>query len=390
MLLPRKNLVVFLLSLIFSATVVAESVIIPAPPQLAANGYLLIDANTGEVLVEQNADEQLAPASLTKMMTSYIVSSEIEAGRLRETDLVTISDDAWRRGGSASGGSTMFLDPRSKVSVSDLMRGVIIQSGNDASIALAQHIAGSEEAFAEVMNQQAALLGMNNSNFRNATGLPADDHYTTAKDLSLLARALINDFPEHYEVYSERYFSYNGINQPNRNKLLFTDNSVDGIKTGHTSEAGFCLVSSSEKNGMRLIAVVMGSKNEDTRADESRKLLAYGFRYYQTHQLYKPTDVVTESRIWAGVSDQLTLGVAKPIYVTIPRGAEDELQAEAHLDEVIKAPIQLGQELGNVTVSLNGEVILDEPLVAQQAIERAGFFARLWDAIKLFFINLFS
>lgn len=376
--------------LLTAFAVQGQQVIIPSPPQIAAKAYLLVDVNTGKVLVEENADEQLAPASLTKMMTSYIVSEEIEAGRLKEETLVTVSEDAWRRGGSASGSSTMFLEPKAEVSVIDLMRGVIVQSGNDASIALAQHIAGSETAFADIMNQQAALLGMNHSHFVNATGWPAEGHLTTARDLALLSKALINDHPDHYLIYSEKYFSYGGFNQANRNRLLFSDPTVDGIKTGHTEDAGYCLVTSAQRNGMRLVAVVMGARTEAARATESQKLLSYGFRYYQTHQLYTNTDVLSTQRVWGGVADEVSLGVNENLFLTIPRGSQDALKASMHIDEVIKAPIKQGQELGNLVVELEGEQLLDIPLVANQAIDQAGFFARLWDSIKLFFMNLFG
>jgi D-alanyl-D-alanine carboxypeptidase (penicillin-binding protein 5/6) len=374
-----------LVAVLASNLVYARQVIIPAPPQLASTAYLLIDADTGKVLVENNSDEQLPPASLTKMMTSYIVSSEIESGNLREDELVRISVKAWKMGGSK-----MFIREGTRVSVKDLLRGVIIQSGNDASVALAEHIAGSESAFVDVMNQQAALLGMDNTQFFNATGWPVDGHLTTARDLSLLARALINDFPEHYRLYSEKYFKYNGINQPNRNKLLFRDKTVDGIKTGHTDEAGYCLVSSAQKNGMRLIAVVMGTRSEEARAAESQKLLAYGFRYFQTHKLYGANQSLTEAKVWAGKAEMVSLGLPEDLFLTIPRGAQEELDAQMHIDDVIKAPIKAGQELGNLTVTLNGEVLVDQPLVATQVVAEAGFFARLLDGIKLFFYKLFN
>ncbi len=364
-------------------TAYANQVIIPAPPQLAAKAYVLLDADTGAVLVENNSMQPLPPASLTKMMTSYIVSEEIHVGRLKETDLVTISDDAWRRGGAKSGSSTMFLNPRTQVPVIDLLRGVIIQSGNDASIALAQHLAGSESAFADVMNQQAKLLGMTDSQFKNATGWPADGHVTTAKDLSILARALVKDHPEHYKIYSERYFKYNGINQPNRNKLLFTDKFVDGIKTGHTEEAGYGLVSSAVRDDMRLIAVVLGTKSEQQRANESQRLLAFGFRYYKTHTLYSDTDVLSTHKVWGGLSDQLQLGVKKPVVATIPRGSQKALNAQIQTDKVIKAPVAMGQVLGKLVITLNDETIAEEDLVAMSGIEEAGFFARTWDSLIL-------
>ncbi|MEX1032268.1 MAG: D-alanyl-D-alanine carboxypeptidase family protein [Cellvibrionaceae bacterium] len=368
-----------------SATTQAQQPLIPAPPQLGATGYLLMDANTGKVLVERNTDKSLPPASLTKMMTSYIVSGEVARGNLSEDALVNISVKAWRKGGSK-----MFIREGTQVSVEDLLRGVIVQSGNDASIALAEHVAGSEDAFADLMNQQAALLGMSGTHYRNSTGWPAEGHVTTVRDLATLARALIRDYPEHYKMYAEKYFTYNGINQPNRNKLLFRDPSVDGIKTGHTEEAGYCLVSSAVKDGMRLIAVVMGARSEDSRAAESQKLLTYGFRYYQTHKLYSPGDDINTVRVWSGMADNLALGVNEDIFLTIPRGAQENLQATMHIDDVIKAPITAGQELGNITVELDGEQLLDVPLVAKQAVEQAGFFARLWDGIKLFFMGIFG
>ncbi len=372
-------------TLVMTSIANARQMIIPAPPQLAASGYLLIDGDTGKVLVEHNADQQLPPASLTKMMTSYIVSSEIDSGNMNEDDLVNISVKAWKMGGSK-----MFVREGTRVSIKDLLRGVIIQSGNDASVALAEHVAGSEAAFVDVMNQQAALLGMNNTQFHNATGWPAAGHVTTARDLSLLARALINDFPDHYKLYSEKYYKYNGINQPNRNKLLFRDSSVDGLKTGHTEEAGYCLVSSARKNGMRLISVVMGTRSDAARAAESQKLLAYGFRYFQTHKLYSQGDELTTARVWAGQVEQVELGIKNDLYLTIPRGAEKVLEAKMHIDDVIKAPFKAGQELGNLTVVLNEETLVDIPLVAISDVAEAGALARLWDAIKLFFLGLFS
>lgn len=371
-------------------SVVAAPIIIPAPPQLAAKSYLLMDASTGKILVEHASAEVLPPASLTKMMTSYIVSEEMAAGRLAEDTLVIVSEDAWRRGGFASGSSTMALEPKMQVKVIDLMRGVIVQSGNDASIALAQHIAGSEDIFADIMNQQAALLGMNDTHFVNATGWPAEGHVTTAKDLAILAKALINDHPEHYQIYSEQYFSFNGFNTGNRNPLLFSDPSVDGIKTGHTDEAGYCLVASAVKDSMRLISVVLGTTNKDLRKSESQKLLAYGFRYYQSLPLYSTTDTISTARVWAGLEEELALGVAANINLTIPRGTQGDIQAHMNIDETIKAPIKQGQELGNIVVELNGETLVDIPLVAKQAVEEAGFFARLWDSIKLLFMGLFG
>jgi D-alanyl-D-alanine carboxypeptidase (penicillin-binding protein 5/6) len=361
-------------------------VLIPAPPQLSASAWLLLDADTGTVLVEHNADEQLPPASLTKMMTSYIVAGEIHNGKIKEQDEVPISVKAWKMGGSK-----MFVREGTSVPVSDLLRGVIIQSGNDASVALAEFVAGSEGAFADVMNQQAQLLGMHGTRYLNATGWPAEGHLTTARDLSLLARAVIRDYPEHYDIYAEKYFEYNGINQPNRNRLLWRDKSVDGLKTGHTEEAGYCLVASALRGGMRLISVVMGTSSDEARARESQKLLAYGFRYYQTEQVYSQGDIVAESqKVWFGKDDMVDLVMPEDVFLTIPRGSRKSLVATTHIDDVIEAPVVKGQELGRLTVTYQGESLLDMPLVAAEAIEEAGFFSRLWDRLMRFFMGLFS
>lgn len=370
--------------------VAAEPIIIPAPPELAADAYILMDADSRRVLIEHNADQQLPPASLTKMMTSYVVSEEIDQGRLQESALVRISEDAWRRGGTVSGSSTMFLEPNTEVPVIDLLRGVIIQSGNDASIALAQHVAGAESAFADVMNQQAQLLGMTNTHFENATGWPAEGHVSTARDLAILGNALIQNHPEHYKLYSEKYFKYNGINQPNRNKLLFRDDSVDGIKTGHTEAAGFGLVASAKRDDMRLIAVVLGTTSEEKRAQEAQKLLSFGFRYYNTHKLYSAGDKITSSRVWKGKQNELNLVVPSDIVVTIPRGAHTSLEAKSSMQEILEAPIAAGDVLGELIVTLGDETVATAELVAPNAVEQAGFFARLWDSVRLFFMGLFS
>jgi D-alanyl-D-alanine carboxypeptidase (penicillin-binding protein 5/6) len=381
----------FACALLFStpATLLAQP-LIPAAPELAATAWLLMDTKTGRVLAENNADEILPPASLTKMMTSYIASEEIEAGRLKESDMVTVSVNAWETGGAKSGGSTMFLPPNEDTSVIDLMRGVIIQSGNDAAIALAEHIAGDEQAFADIMNQQATLLGMNNTHFANSTGLPDESHLTTARDLAKLATAIIEDHPEHYEIYAEKEFEYNGITQPNRNQLLWRDSSIDGLKTGHTEEAGYCLVASGERSGMRLVSVVMGARSEQSRATESQKLLSWGFRYYMTHRLYGSDDLLSSERVWKGKADSVDLGVAEEIYLTIPRGAEDLLEASMSVENTLEAPIAVGDQLGTLSISYEGEEILTKPLVAKTPVEQAGFFARFWDGLKLFMMKIFG
>ncbi len=374
-----------LFTLLTGTTAHAERVLVPAAPQIAAKAWMLLDAHTGKVLVEHNADERLPPASLTKMMTSYIVSEEISAGRLQESDLVKVSDDAWRRGGSASGGSTMFLKPRSEVPVIDLLTGVIVPSGNDAAIALAQHIAGAEDAFADVMNQQAQLLGMLDTNYENATGLPSENHYTTARDLSKLARALVFDHPEHYKLYSEKYFKHNGINQPNFNQLLFKNKFVDGIKTGHTDAAGYCLVASAEREGMRLISIVMGTESKSARVTASQKLLSYGFRYYQTLALYKAGETISTEAVWKGKADQVDLGIKDELLVTIPRGAHNDIEAEMRVSSILEAPLAKGQVVGSVHVKLDGEELATIDLQVMKDVEQAGFFSRTWDSILLLF-----
>lgn len=372
--------------LVFSCALLAQGdrALIPAPPQLAATAYLLMDAHTGQILVEHEADKQIPPASLTKMMTSLIVSEEIEQGRIKEADEVPISEKAWRKGGSK-----MFVKVGDKVPVIDLLRGVIVQSGNDASIALAEHVSGSEEVFAEVMNQKAEQLGMRNTHFVNSTGWPAEGHLTTARDLGLLAQAVVKEHPDHYKIHAEKYFSYAGINQPNRNRLLWRDSTVDGIKTGHTEEAGYCLVASAVRRGMRLIAVVVGSDSDEQRAAETQKLLAYGFRYFQTHKVYSEGDVLRTERVWGGKSPEVGIAAGQDVFATIPRGGEENIKADLIIDGELKAPLEKGQQVGKVLVTLDGQTVADIPAVAAEDVEQAGFFKRLWDSIRRFVTGLF-
>nr|WP_228704338.1 D-alanyl-D-alanine carboxypeptidase family protein [Marinobacter daqiaonensis] len=362
-----------------------QQVLIPSPPQISASSYILLDPASGRVLMEENSDERLPPASLTKMMTAYIVERELDEGRLEMDEMVPISVNAWR-----TGGSRMFVQEGTKVSVEDLLRGVVIQSGNDASVALAEHVAGSEGAFADVMNQQARLLGMENSRFQNATGLPDPDHYSTARDMAILAAATINDYPQTYSLYAEKHFTYNNIRQPNRNSLLWRDPSVDGLKTGHTEEAGYCLVASAERDGDRLIAVVMGADSTEARAREVQKMLNYGFRYYESVSLYQGGASLLETRVWGGEKDQLDLGLAADMILTIPRGARKALESVVEVDSVIKAPVEAGDELGTVTIRYEGKVLAERPVVALEAVPEGGLFKRLFDAIKLFFHGLFN
>ena len=358
---------------------------IPDAPQLAATAYILVDGETGQVLAENNADQRLPPASLTKMMSSYLVVDELEHGRIAESNMVNISVKAWKMEGSR-----MYVKEGTQVSVIDLLRGEIVQSGNDATVALAEYIGGNEDAFVDMMNKKAKELGMKDTHFQNAAGLPSPEHYTTPRDLALLARAVIYNHPAHYPLYSEKEFKYNNIRQPNRNLLLYRDPTVDGLKTGHTEEAGYCLVASSKRENTRLIAVVLGTKSDESRATETQKLLAYGFRYYETVNLYKANTQVTKARVWSGKAPEVGLALPKDVRMTLPRGRTDDLKANVHVNEIIKAPIIAGQELGSLTVELDGKVINTQPLVAMEPVEEASFFARLWDKIKLFFRGLFS
>lgn len=377
------RLVTLIASLLLPLSASAES-LIARPPQIAASGYILMDAASGQVLVAHNADERLPPASLTKMMTTYVADHELERGTISMDDEVLISVKAWR-----TGGSRMFVREGTRASLKDLLKGIIIVSGNDASVAVAEHIAGSEDAFADLMNRHAERLNMTNSRFRNATGLPAENHYTSARDMALLALAIINDFPEHYSLYAEKSFTYNNITQQNRNLLLWRDDRVDGLKTGHTEEAGYCLVASGKQGNQRLISVVMGTDSEQARAVETQKLLTWGFRFFETYHAYGAGDVLSQVQVWMGKKDMLDIGPASDLVMTIPRNSQQRLKAEMKVHPDIRAPISKGDTLGSVVVSLDGEVLLDRPLVALNDVEQAGFFKRLWHRIRLFFAGLF-
>lgn len=363
----------------------ATAPIIPPPPSIAASGYLLMDADTNKVLVENNIHEPLPPASLTKIMTSYIAAVELAAGRIKEDDQVLISVKAWQ-----TPGSRMFIREGTRVSVGDLLRGIIIQSGNDASVALAEHIAGSEDAFANMMNQQSAELGMGSTQFINATGLPDEGHYTSAWDLALLTRSLINRFPEVYALYAERAFTFNDIPQPNRNRLLWRDKTVDGVKTGHTRAAGYCLVASAKRGNMRLVSVVMGTESDEARMRESQKLLSYGFRYFETRKLYDARVPLKTAKLWYGEAENIELGVLEDVYITIPRGYYNDVEAELKIAKVIEAPARAGQEFGELRLLLGDELTYSAPLVALADAEEAGVFSRMGDFIYLFFSSLFS
>ncbi|WP_435607313.1 D-alanyl-D-alanine carboxypeptidase family protein [Pseudomonas knackmussii] len=362
----------------------AESVV-PAAPQLAAKAWVLMDGASGQILVENNADERLPPASLTKLMTAYIATKEIEGGRIKEDDLVTVSEHAWR-----TGGSRMFIKLGSQVSVSDLLHGIIIQSGNDASVALAEHIAGSEDAFADMMNNTAQKLGMSNSHFMDATGLPNPEHYSSAHDMALLARAIIYGEPTHYAIYAQKEFFWNNIKQPNRNLLLWRDKTVDGLKTGHTDEAGYCLVASAVRDGQRMIAVVFGTNSEQARAAETQKLLTYGFRFFESQTFYKKGAELTKALVWKGSEHEVKAGLAEDLTMTVPRGQLKQLQATMVMQPQLMAPIQQGQVIGKVEVKMGDKVVRTSDLVALNGVEEGGFIRRLWDSLRLFFYGLFN
>ncbi|MGQ0529176.1 MAG: D-alanyl-D-alanine carboxypeptidase family protein [Panacagrimonas sp.] len=354
---------------------------IPDPPTLDAKSYVLMDYASGEVLAEHNADLRTGPASITKVLLTYVVYDEVKKGRLKWDDEVLISEKAWRQGIDSSE-SRMFLNIGSKVKLEDLVHGIVIQSGNDASIAVAEHLAGSEDAFAELMNQYAKKLGMKNSRFSNAPGMPADDHYSTARDLALLGRALIRDFPEEYKVYAQRDFVYNGIKQGNRNILLNMDGGADGIKTGHTQAAGFCLLSSIKRDDRRLIAAVMGTSSMKYRAQASLELMNWGFRFFETVNLFGPGNPLTTVRVWKGTEAQLALG-AQTLSLTLPRGGKDQLQFKTEIQEPVMAPVALNQALGSVTVSMDGKPLRKLPLVALKEIPAGSLFERLSDQVRM-------
>jgi len=381
----RSTLFVYTLLLVVAGNALAQTVLIPAPPQIAGSSYVLMEPKSGHVIMENNSSERLPPASLTKMMTAYIVERELDEGRIAMGDMVPISVTAWQTGGSRT-----FVREGTSVSVEDLLRGVVIQSGNDASVALAEFVAGSEGAFVDIMNQQAELLGMTNTNFENATGLPSPNHYSTAQDLALLAQAIINDYPETYPIYAEKQFTFNNIRQPNRNSLLWRDNSVDGLKTGHTEEAGYCLVASAKRDDTRFIAVVMGARSAESRSQEVQKMLNYGFRYYQSERLFSAGQELIQSPVWGGAANTLPVGVFEDVYVTISRGARNQLESVIDLDSVVKAPVSAGDELGRIKVSFQGGVLVDQPVLALVDVPEGGFFKRIWDAVKLFFVQFFQ
>ena len=353
---------------------------VPQAPAVKARAYLVEDFHSGQTIAAKNPDQRIEPASITKLMSAYVVFQEIRNGTLSLEDKVQISEKAWR-----TPGSRMFVEVGTQVSVADLMKGMIIQSGNDATVALAEKVAGTEASFASLMNHHAKRLGMDGSHFVNSTGLPDPQHYTTARDIARVARALIAEFPEYYQWYSERQFTYNGITQYNRNKLLWRDESVDGIKTGHTDSAGYCLVTSAKRDGMRLISVVLGTKSEEARADASQALLNYGFRFFETHKLYDANSKLTRARVWKGATEEVDAGLKDTLYVTIPRGRYKNLDASMQLRKQILAPVDAGEVLGEVLVRLDGQTVAEKDLVALQSVGEGNFWQRIVDEALLYF-----
>lgn len=363
----------------FSPVAVKSPRLQPQAPNINAKGYVLMDVDTGYVIAERNPNKRMSPASLTKMMTMFIVSEALQSGRINLHDKVTISKKAWKMGGSK-----MFLKLGQHVTVENLIRGIIIVSGNDACVAMAEHIAGSEEAFVALMNQQAQLLGMTHSHFTDCTGMPHKHHYSTPHDLALLATNLVHYFPQYYgRWYSKKWFKYNGIRQPNRNRLLWRDKAVDGIKTGHTDSAGYCLVSSAKKHNMRLVSVVMGTRSDMARTEESQRMLNYGFHFFASHQLYKAGSILVEPRVWMGLYKTTPVGLEKGIRVTIPRGEYKNLKAKIDMAGIIKAPVVKGTHLGNLIIKLHGTELAKQPLIALEDDPKGGVWSRFKDYISL-------
>ena len=382
----------------FVGLAVAQTTTTPPPPAAVASGelpippppapkvskaWILMDAATGQVLAGENIDTQLEPASITKVMTSYVIAAELAKGKLKPDDQVMMSENAWRTGGAGTDGSYSGFEVNKTAPLLQMEKGMVVQSGNDAAIALAEHVAGSEQAFASLMNSYAQRIGMKNTNFANATGLSAPGHLSSARDLALLGRALIHEYPESYAYNKLKEFTVGPITQPNRNLLLWRDNSVDGIKTGHHSGAGYCLMASAKRGDQRLISVVLGGSSEEQRAVDSQALLNWGFRFYESHRLYDANKSVATQKVWKGQTNQVNLGVTQPLFVSMPRGRYPQMKSSMDVPKTLTAPITKGQKIGTVKVTLDGKEIASAPLVALEAVEEAGFFKRLWHEILM-------
>ena len=379
-----KKFIYFLLITPFCFDVVAQSMV-PKAPKLNLNSYILLEASTNTVIAEFNSDNQIAPASMTKVMSGYVIADQIANGSISLDDKVLISEKAWK-----TGGSKMFIEAGKRVSVKDLLSGSVIQSGNDATIAMAEYVAGSEEGFVDFMNAYASEMGLTNTLFQNSTGFSDPNHFTSAKDLAKLTQELINKFPDHYATYKEKEFTFSGIRQLNRNKLLWRDDSVDGVKTGHTDSAGFCLIASARRNDMRLIAVVAGSESENERLTASQRLLEYGFRFYATQKLVSQKTKVTTAKVWGGTTDEVALGSTQDIYLTLPRSEFKNIKANYQFTNNLQAPIEIGEQIGSIEFTSNDRVVLSAPLMAIENVEAKGFFGMLWARLVYWITSLFS
>ncbi len=382
--MTRKSAIAALIllpSFSYAATVLSS------PPELNNKSYVLMDYETGQILASKNENEKLAPASMTKMMTSFIIEQKLLNGQLTEDEKVRMNESAWCRGSNSE--SCMYVPLNGSATVLEMLRGIIIQSGNDASKAMAEHISGNEGTFAHAMNQEAKRIGMINTNFINSTGMPAEGHYSTAKDMAILAQHIIHDSSKYYPIYSEKEFTFNGIKQGNRNALLYTDPSVDGLKTGHTNEAGYCLTTSSKRGPMRLISVLFGTPSMNERASQTREILAWGYANFETVNVQAANKEIAKSTVWFGTEDEVSVGLAEKFNVTMPKGQANAIKTQISVQPNLNAPLQKGQVVGKLTATLNGKVIAEKPLVALKAVDEAGFFSRMIDHIKQFFSNLF-
>ncbi|WP_413438321.1 D-alanyl-D-alanine carboxypeptidase family protein [Sulfuriferula sp. GW1] len=376
----KKLFTLFLLAVSFTALAAPADLPMAPPPQLAAKAWLLLDMQSGQSLVEHNADRRIEPASLTKLMSAYLTFSALRQGRIKLTDTVPVSEKAWQ-----AEGSRMFIEPNKPVIVADLLRGMIVQSGNDATIALAEAVGGSESGFVSMMNKEAQRLGMSNTHFVNATGLPDPQLYTTARDLARLAAAIVRDFPDYYPLYSIKEYTYNGITQANRNRLLWTDPTVDGMKTGHTQNAGYCLIASSHRGPRRLLSVVLGADSDSARAMESQRLLNYGFQFFDSVRLYAKNQTVANLKVWKGTSNTIKTGFTRDIYLSLPRGQAKDIKATMTTRQPLLAPLVAGQQVGTVTLTLNNKPLAQYPLLALESVGVANMFGRAWDSLRLLF-----
>ena len=376
--LKKINLIKAGIFLFLSLSLIAEESFIPDPPSVNATNYILIDSTSGRILAEKDADERIEPASITKIMTGYVAADQAEKGFVSLSDEVLISENCWRKQGSK-----MFIREGTRVSMSDLMKGMVIQSGNDASCAIAEHVASSEEGFVQLMNLYAREMGLDNTQFRNESGWPDPDHYSSARDLAILSTNLINKFPEHYALYKEKYFTFNEIKQRNRNSLLWQDDSIDGIKTGHTESAGYCLVSSGVRNDTRLIAVIIRSSSEKARLTDNRRLLDYGFRYFRTKKILINDVSLIEEQVWGGEKEQVNLSSAEDLYLTLAPRDFQRVEPKITLNDYLQAPINKGQVVGKINLLLDGESLATVDAIAMEEVKSLGFFGRAWSNIKL-------